>query len=66
MIRDTYMIRVNVTEYMTWVTISGDFNVLNSLYNAISNLISYEDKFGGYECVQLMLSSLKYDLLRHG
>lgn len=58
------MLRVNVTENMTGVTISGDYNDLNNLHSAISNVISYEDKFGGYECVQLTLSALNYDL-RH-
>lgn len=58
------MININVTENMTGVTISGDYNDLDSLYSAISNLISYEDKLGGYDCVQLQLSALNYEL-RH-
>lgn len=58
------MFSIKTTKNNLGITISGDYNDLNELYTAISNLVGYQGKINDYDGVVLRILGICYDL-RH-
>ena len=58
------MLKITSTEHLTGIRISGDWEDLNELYNAIYNLLSYDGVYDYFEDARELVLSLCYDL-RH-
>lgn len=58
------MLKITSTEHLTGIRISGDWEDLNELYDAIYNLLSYDGVYDYFEDARELVLSLCYDL-RH-
>ena len=58
------MLSVKITEHLTGVIISGNQSDLNTLYNALSNVIGREGSYPEYEQCGLRIHGLCYEI-RH-
>ena len=58
------MLAVKTTDHLTGATICGNHSDLNTLYNALSNLVGNEGSYPEYDQCQLRILGLCYEI-RH-
>ena len=58
------MLTVKTTDHLTGATICGNHSDLNTLYNALSNLVGNEGSYPEYDQCQLRILGLCYEI-RH-